>query len=175
MMISFFPQNVAAQRYYTVKEVLTHLFSKSEKVLPEKKQLSSKRHKEIKKITRSNELPQNWTIYRATTGVETDGYAFIDHIVGKEMPITYVVSLDSKGVVNEVEIMIYRESHGGEVKNKRYRKQFIGKNSESSLKLGKDIVPVSGATISSRQIAKGVKRILLIWNEFYSSSLDNKK
>jgi len=56
--------------------------------------------------------------------------------------------------------MDYRESYGYEVRNPAWRKQFIGKTYAAPLSLDKDVRNISGATLSCRHIAQGVKRVL---------------
>jgi Na+-transporting NADH:ubiquinone oxidoreductase subunit NqrC len=56
--------------------------------------------------------------------------------------------------------MDYRESYGYEIRNIEWRNQFVGKTAADPLKLGRDIHIISGATLSSRHIADGVKRLL---------------
>ncbi len=97
-------------------------------------------------------------VWRASTG----GWFFVDEVLGKHEFITYAVGLDSKGAVCGVEILIYKESYGQQVQNPQWRAQFTGKTAASPLKLDDDIKNISGATLSSRHVMEGVKRILAI-------------
>jgi Na+-transporting NADH:ubiquinone oxidoreductase subunit NqrC len=56
--------------------------------------------------------------------------------------------------------MDYRETYGYQIRNPAWRKQFVGKTYQSDLKLDKDIMNISGATLSCRHITDGVKRLL---------------
>lgn len=159
-----------AQEFYTTPEVLTLLFPKSEFVKPDKYTLTLPQQDHLKKILKSPEVKQDWTFYTATTKSRTDGYALIDQVRGKEKPFTYVVAFTPDGKVSGVEILLYRESHGSQIRNRAFRKQFTGKSSEDQLKLGQDIRNVSGATISARSITFGVKRATLVWNEIYKKN-----
>lgn len=156
-----------AARYFTREEVLAYLFPKSEKIDFEKKSLSADQVSQIKKKIPGVEVAANWTIYTARSKNVVDGYAIIDNIKGKEEPITFVVAINTDGTIREVEILQYRESHGGQVKNKSYRKNFAGKTSQAPLKAGMDIPIISGATISSRNVANGVKRVVLVFEALY--------
>ena len=64
------------------------------------------------------------------------------------------------GAVLGVEIMDYRETYGYEVRDAKWRQQFTGKTAAAPLKLDADIKNISGATLSSRHITDGVKRLL---------------
>ena len=88
------------------------------------------------------------------------GYFFVDHVIGKHLYIDYSVALGADGRVRRVEILTYRESYGFEVANAGWLAQFAGKTSGSALEINSDIRNISGATLSSRHVTEGVKRIL---------------
>ena len=90
-----------------------------------------------------------------------DGAWFIvDEVLGKHEFITIALGLAADGSALGIEIMDYRETYGGEVRDARWRKQFAGKTVASPLKLDADIRNISGATLSARHITDGVKRLL---------------
>lgn len=99
-------------------------------------------------------------------GVPT-AYALIDSEIGKHEPITYIVGISPEGKVTKVEVMVFREVRGWEVREKKFVQQFEGKASNDELTLGGQIANVSGATLSSAAMTKGVKRALLLWEKFY--------
>jgi Na+-translocating ferredoxin:NAD+ oxidoreductase RnfG subunit len=88
----------------------------------------------------------------------------VDHVLGKHEIIDYAVAISPKGIVAQVEILEYRESHGMEVRGEKWREQFKGKSSEAKLRLNDDIYNISGATISCRNVAEGVKRVLATYD-----------
>lgn len=98
-------------------------------------------------------------VWRASTG----GFFVIDEVVGKHEHIKYAVAIGPDGAVRSIEIMEYRESYGSEVREPAWRQQFVGKTAASPLKLNGDIKNISGATLSSKHIAGGVKRVLVMY------------
>jgi hypothetical protein len=98
-------------------------------------------------------------VWRASTG----GYFVIDEVVGKHEHIKYAIALEPDGAVRSIEIMEYNESYGSEVRDPAWRRQFVGKTAASPLRLGGDIKNISGATLSSKHIAGGVKRVLVMY------------
>ncbi|MFM7282459.1 MAG: hypothetical protein ACKO32_11845, partial [Planctomycetia bacterium] len=68
------------------------------------------------------------------------GHAIMDDVRGKHRPITFLMATDAALRVQAVEILAYRESHGGEVRAADWRAQFRDKGPGSSLVPGKDIV-----------------------------------
>lgn len=99
-------------------------------------------------------------IWRASTG----GWFVIDEVVGKHEHIKYAVAIGADGAVRNIEIMEYNESYGYEVRDASWRQQFVGKTPSSSLKFGSDIKNISGATLSCKHIADGVKRVLAMYD-----------
>lgn len=90
------------------------------------------------------------------------GWFVLDEVYGKHEYITYAVALDATGAVRGVEILEYRETHGREVINPKWRAQFVGKRQGAVLKLDDDIQNISGATLSCKHISEGVRRVLAI-------------
>ncbi len=92
------------------------------------------------------------------------GWFIVDEVVGKHEFITFALGIDAAGAVKGIEILDYREVYGGEVRNPAWRAQFAGKTAASPLVLDKDIRNISGATLSSRHVTDGVKRLLVTAN-----------
>jgi hypothetical protein len=99
-------------------------------------------------------------IHRGRRGRQDLGYAVITEENGRFKPITFLVKVGPEGRVSLVLVMVYRESRGDGVKRQRFLKQFQRKDAASPLRLNRDIVGVSGATLSSRGVTAGVKRVL---------------
>jgi Na+-translocating ferredoxin:NAD+ oxidoreductase RnfG subunit len=76
--------------------------------------------------------------------------------------IKYAVGIDQNGRIRGVEIMQYNESYGGEVKDKSWRQQFIGKSMKDPIQLRVDIENIAGATLSSKHLTDGVKRLMVM-------------
>lgn len=122
--------------------------------------LTPEQTKAIEQKSGVNVRNQEQKVWRAGDG----SFFILDEVIGKHEYITYAVALNADGSVRGIEIMEYRESYGYEVREADWRKQFVGKNSASSLTLGKDIENVGGATLSCRHITDGVKRLLAFYD-----------
>jgi hypothetical protein len=105
------------------------------------------------------DLNRRERIWRVSNG----GWFIVDEVLGKRELITYALALDAQGRVAGVEILEYRESHGGEVRDPRWRAQFAGKTARVPLELERDIRTISGATLSCRHVTDGVKRLLALY------------
>ena len=102
-------------------------------------------------------------VWEVRSGGNRAGWFILDRVIGKHDFITYAVALSADGTVRGVEILDYRETYGGEIRNANWRRQFVGKRPGSILRLDKDIKNISGATLSSRHVTDGVRRLLVTW------------
>jgi Na+-translocating ferredoxin:NAD+ oxidoreductase RnfG subunit len=100
------------------------------------------------------------TVYRISKGGALLGFAEVRNVIGKELPITFLVAVDPSATLRDVDILVYREPQGGEVAYDAWRKQFRGKTAADPLQVGKDIRNISGATISSHSVTLGVRQAL---------------
>jgi Na+-translocating ferredoxin:NAD+ oxidoreductase RnfG subunit len=99
-------------------------------------------------------------VWEVRSGDARAGWFIVDRVLGKHELITYAVALSPDGAVRRVEILEYRETYGGEIRNPAWRQQFVGKRFGSAVQLGKDIRNISGATLSSRHVTDGIRRLL---------------
>lgn len=164
----FFLGSLQAQTVYIKpSEALKIIFQGSHEIVSEKKSLSPEQKTKIEKKLGVTLSKETWNFYVAKSGNKVDGYALIDHEVGKTEPITFLTAITPQGVVKDVEILVYREPIGSEVHEKRFLKQYQGKGQNDSLRVGQDIKNISGATMSARSVSFGVKRAVILWDVFY--------
>jgi Na+-translocating ferredoxin:NAD+ oxidoreductase RnfG subunit len=88
------------------------------------------------------------------------GYAFVDKAPSKTDEFDYLILLDANLIVAKTNILVYREDYGGEIGSTRWLKQFIGKKTSDKLKYRKDIIPLSGATISANSFTNAMNQFL---------------
>ncbi len=155
--------------YMKPKDVLTQFFNNSEKVVSEKKQVGAIQRAELSQRLGYKFKEKELIFYVGKTGAKIDGYALLDHQIGKTQPITFMTLIGPKGRVEQIEVLVYRESHGSEVRHQRFLKQFYTKVSSDPLRRGRDIVNISGATMSVDAMTVGVKRALILWNYYFGN------
>jgi Na+-translocating ferredoxin:NAD+ oxidoreductase RnfG subunit len=103
---------------------------------------------------------QIWNAQRAGSTV---GYFFLDEVIGRQSLITYAVGIDTAGKLTQIEILAYRESHGGEIRNRNWRAQFERRAGLEQLKFRTDIKNIAGATLSSEHVTQGVRWLVALW------------
>ena len=102
-------------------------------------------------------------VWEARSASGRAGWFIVDRVLGKHDMITYALALTPDGAVRRLEILEYRETYGGEVRNSAWRQQFVGKRFGAVLEVGKDIRNISGATLSSRHVTDGIRRLLVTY------------
>jgi hypothetical protein len=147
-----------AVQYLNVDQAQKAIFS-GKTFTPAPVKLTSMQRKAIEQASGVRVLHDEQQVWRVSGG----GWFIVDEVVGKHEFITYAAGLTADGSVKQIEIMDYRETYGGQIRDQKWRAQFVGKTSKSTLKLDSDIKNISGATLSCRHIADGVKRLLAFY------------
>ncbi len=123
---------------------------------PDFRTLTSEQAAAIEKASAVNVRNRQLKAWRVSDG----GWFIADEVVGKHDFIPLALGLDAGGAVKSVEILEYRESYGGEVRNPKWLAQFTGKKNGDALQLTREIQNISGATLSSKHITDGIRRLL---------------
>jgi hypothetical protein len=117
----------------------------------------------IEDLIKGRFFKKSVSFYIARKDGETLGYATVTNEKGRKRNITFMVVLDGAGAVKSVDLLVFRESQGYQVENPAWREQFIGKTLKDPLRVKRDIRNISGATMSSRAVTKGVKKVLAVF------------
>ena len=123
------------------------------------------------KIAVSRDPVRIFRIQSVDTG-KALGHALILDEVGKYRPITFLVALDSKDRVIDLQVLVYREHIGQAIRSPRFTRQFREKDAQSMLKLHRDIRNLAGATLSARASVRAVRRALATIRETVRSEMD---
>ena len=78
------------------------------------------------------------------------GYYCVGNAPSKYDKFEFMVVYDIKLNIQKVEVLVYREDYGFEIKNKRWLRQFITRKTDS-------VQAISGATISVNSLKKSVE------------------
>ena len=156
-----------AEVFLTEDEAIKLMFPKSERIRKDLIRLTSEKKTQIEERIGWKFPEESFDVYIGETGAQIDGYALIQHTIGKHKPMTYMVGVDHTGACTNVEVLVFREAKGSEVRTKRFNVQYEGKTVHDPVRINKDIINISGATMSVRSISAGVKRVLVLVDEFY--------
>ena len=147
--------------YWNTKTLLKDFFKTSERVSYVKVETAAAKA-ELKSVLGYLPKKKAYVVFVAKTKGKIDGYAIIDEEMGQHQPITFGVKVDAKGQVQRLEVMVYREGYGDEIRENRFRRQFVGKSAQDAIRFGDDVSAISGATISSKAMAVGVRRAVAL-------------
>lgn len=87
--------------------------------------------------------------------------AWVVDEIGKEHPITIGVVIE-QNQIQMVEILVFRESRGGEVRYDFFKKQFVGAQLNEEDRLNKNIDGISGATLSVNAVTAVARWVLYL-------------
>jgi hypothetical protein len=152
------------QVYLTKKQAFKIAFPEADEIKKEKQWLTSGQKLSIGELCLLTITENRFTFYLGIKNGKPMGYMLIDNIIGKSFPITFMTVLNLDGTVRDVEIMVYREPQGWEVRNKSFRSQFYGKDSSTD---SRDIMSISGATLSATSITRGVYKAMAAYKVIY--------
>jgi electron transport complex protein RnfG len=155
----------AEQVLWERTELLRDFFPQSERVTYKQVELDDALRARLEARLGYGVRSKRHTIFIGLTGKTVDGYAVFGEELGQHLPITFAVKLSPTGVIDRQEVVVYREAYGHEITDRRFRRQFVGKTPASALSPGADIAVVTGATISCRSMARGVRRLAILVDE----------
>ena len=151
-----------ATQYLTVEQAQRVMFPDATAFKDAALQLSTEQMHQVEKLSGLPSRSVNWRVFSAQRGDALLGYVILDDVIGKVELISYAVAVNPDASVRQIEILTYRESHGFEIRNPAWRKQFAGKSAQAGLTVGDGIANISGATLSCTHVTDGVRRIAAI-------------
>lgn len=155
------------EEFMTEDEAVKAILPQSQRIRKETIRLAQDKKSTVEQRIGWKFPEDSFDLYIGETGDKVDGYAMIHNTIGKYKPMTYMVGVDHKGNCTNVELLVFRDAKGSEVGKKRFNSQYDGKTVSDPIRINKDIINISGATMSVRSMSAGVKRVLVLVDEFY--------
>jgi hypothetical protein len=152
-----------ATQYLSPEQAQKLMFPEADAFKPRPLALNAEQMRQVEQLAGLAARSVQWRVVAAYKGDALLGYMVLDDVIGKFELIAYAVGINPDASVRQVEILAYRESHGGEVRLPAWRKQFVGKTAKGGgLTLGAGIANISGATLSCTHLTDGVRRIAAV-------------
>lgn len=154
------PQCIAAQ-YMTIEQAQRLVFAQAKEFVPNNVSLTPDQVQKIEAQSGAKVRTPNQQIWQAK-GADGKllGWFIIDQVIGKHELITYAVGLNPEGTVRQFQVVEYKEAYGYQIREVKWRDQFVGKTVADPLQVGTDIANISGGTLSCRHISEGIRRLL---------------
>jgi hypothetical protein len=156
-------QVVVAAEYLSIEGAQKALFPQADRFSEVVLSLSPAQQQQVAALAGPQPPHRSLRAWRAMQGQALVGYVFVDEVVGKEDFITYAAGIDSGGRLSALEVLAYRESHGGEIRSDAWRRQFDGRHGLDQLRVQTDIKNIAGATLSCEHVTEGVRWLAALW------------
>lgn len=151
-----------SKQYYNDHDAIYKIFPKTSSYSKKIVELSLEIKQDIEKKLGFRITNTNLTFYKIYSEDKLIGYSLVLDEKGKYKPITFMTGITPDLRVKDIVVMIYREKIGSEVRKSRFLRQFKNKTQSDSLVVDKNVMGISGATISTWSVVMGVRRALVI-------------
>jgi len=152
-----------ARRYLSETEALSYQHKQSDRVVRNRLELSDSDIQTIRSRYHVNVFTDSYTLYKIYKQDQSEPYRYVIPIQqsGQHEFIDLMYGVNADGTVNRIDLLVYREPYGGEVRSRRFMEQFEGRSLEDSeFRVNLDVIHISGATISSKSVARGTRKVL---------------
>ncbi len=150
--------------YLTKKEAFALAFPGADEIRKEKKWLTDSQITAIAELSGQKFDAKRLTFYIGIKTGNPMGTMSIGNEIGRSYPITFMVVINPDGTVKDVEVMVYREPHGWEVRFESFLSQFFGKSAQSPFD---NIHNITGATLSVRSMTRGIKKAVAAYQVLF--------
>ncbi len=157
-------QIVIAAEYLSIEAAQKSLFAQADHFSEVILALSAEQKRRVAALAGAQPPHRSLRTWKALRGDDLLGYVFVDEVVGRQDFITYAAAIDAAGRLGTLEVLAYRESHGGEIRNEAWRRQFAGRQGLEQVRLRADIKSIAGATLSCEHVTQGVRWLVALWN-----------
>ena len=138
---------VVAAEYLSVAAAQRAVFPEAERFEPVTLQLTGAQRQALAALAGAQPPRGRLQVWRVHGPGGALGFFFSDEVVGRQDFIDYALGINADGSLRAVEIMSYRESHGGEIRNAAWRRQFARRRDGAKLRPVIDIRNIAGGDV----------------------------
>ncbi|MGR3219072.1 MAG: FAD:protein FMN transferase [Candidatus Anammoxibacter sp.] len=161
------PGNYDLQVYMSEEEAIETIFKKCDEIFVDYLTISPDEKKQLEDGLKREFNEDSFRVFIGKKDRKTEKYAIITDESGCFHQMTFVIAVKPDGIIDDVAVMVYRESRGKDVTRGRFLHQYKGKSIKDPIRLNRDIIHITGATTSVRGINRGVRKVLAVINRFY--------
>jgi Na+-translocating ferredoxin:NAD+ oxidoreductase RnfG subunit len=99
------------------------------------------------------------SLYKIIVDSSIAGYLVLDQAKGRYDYFDFMVVFSAQVEIMDVEVLLYRSEHGGEITSRKWLKKFIGLKDWGKNKTTQNVDAISGATISSNGMKNAIEKI----------------
>ncbi len=124
--------------------------------------LTQEQSQAIESMSKAKNDSKLYIIYEAVSGNKTLGYAIIDTHTLRTRSETVMFVINPDGSLRQTEVLAFFEPPDYQAGD-RWMELFEGKSTDNTLKVGRDIPNISGATITANALAQATRRVLAVF------------
>jgi hypothetical protein len=152
-----------AKVFHAKSEALQLAFPDAERVETEIFYPTDEQVKQVEELARTPLDSKLITFHVGKKGEQTLGYAFIETHIVRTLPETFLIVVSPAGVVDKLFVLAFYEPQEY-LPSERWLAQFPGKSLSPELSLRGDIHGIAGATLTSRAVTSGVRKVLALFD-----------
>ena len=156
------PPEPSAKVFYAREEMFELAFPDAERVVATDFFLTADQRALVEERARTRLDSDLVTVYVGHREGEVIGYAFVDTHVVRTLPETFLIVLDAAGRVADTHVLAFYEPLEY-LPSERWLAQLDRKRLTDDLRVGGEIVAITGSTLSSRAVVGGVRRALALY------------
>lgn len=157
------PHCIAAQ-YMSLEQAMGLIYAKAQEFVPSNVSLTPEQVALIEEKSGVKVRAPKQQAWQARANGKLLGWFFVDQVIGKHELITYALGINPDGSFRQMQVLEYKEAWGYQVRELKWRDQFVGKTIADPLKVGVDIANISGGTLSCNHLTDGIKRLLFLYD-----------
>ncbi len=156
------PATAEAKVFYSRSEALELAFPDADRIEDETLLLEDGQAARVQAIAHSELESRLVRVFRGYRGGEFLGYAFIDVHNVRTLPEAFLVVLSPEGAVRTLRVLAFHEPLEY-MPTDRWYDQFQDASLARTLRVGRDVHGIVGATLSARATTRGVRRALALY------------
>jgi hypothetical protein len=152
-----------AKVFHAKSEALQLAFPDADRIETEIFYPTDDQVKRVEQIARTPLDSKLITFHVGHKGEQILGYAFIETHIVRTLPETFLIVVSPAGVVEKLFVLAFYEPQEY-LPSDRWLAQFHGKSLGPELSLRGDIHGIAGATLTSRAVTSGVRKVLALFD-----------
>ena len=151
-----------AAQYMSAEQARALIFPQAQEFIAAPVSLTAEQVQRLEQRSGVKVRSPNQQVWKVNAAGKLLGWFIIDQVIGKHELITYAVGINTDGSLRQFQIIEYKEAWGSQVRELKWRDQFVGKTIADPLEVGADIGNLSGGTMSANHVTDGIKRLLFL-------------
>jgi hypothetical protein len=161
-VLSLLPSLAPAKVFHSRQEAVKIAFPEADTIHNRAIVLTDQQKQQIERLAAIPLESKIVSVYTASKGTDIVGYGFIETLIVRTLPGSFLVTLSPRGEVRMVMAVAFYEPQEY-LPPERWLKQFEQKPLSPELQVYKGIQSIAGATLSSQSVTNAVRKALAVY------------